>query len=210
MSINVGDIVRITQHFKQGTNTALMVSFWECGSLTGAPILESQLAQNYHSQYSAILRGFTLHESAQMVKTVVDNLTDGLAYGEYQNILNGGVSGQAAPSYVAISVKQNVLTRATRAGFKRMPFTGEDRINGNEVVIGLADEGKIEDWFGELYTVQNPIDNTVMGTIRPVVIGRVESPPDSGNYVLDLNTVNLVTNAGIIGNTTQNTRKFRA
>lgn len=203
----INDILRIKQFFKQDDNEALMVSFWKVVIVPSGNPPESLVARAYHGKYGDIVVPSSLADTATVEKTVVDNLTDGFAFGEYENPIAGAAGGDPAPSFVAMSIRQNVGSRITRSGFKRMPFISENASNGNSVTWSPAFQAIVESWWSADNALVNPIDAQPLLTITPVVVGRTESPPDSGIYILDLDKINAVTSAVVQRPTSQNSRK---
>lgn len=204
---STGDILQIVQHFSQAGNEALLVNFYEVTQIGLETLSESQVAESFHELFGASILTTFLHTSAQYNRTVVDNLTGGGFFGDYSNTINGVVTGEPFSSPTAISVKQNVGNRITRNGFKRLPFLGEGLGNGNEVVMSSGPLASVEAWFGAAITINNPIDDEPTLLLQPVVVGRTETPPDSGIYILDLAKINTIVNAQVINITTQNSRK---
>lgn len=202
------DIIRINLFFSQDGNEGLITSYFryqQAPSIGG--VTEELVAEAYFTAYKNIIRPATLHTSAAMVRCVVDNLTTALLYGEYSEVANGVLTGDPAPSFVAIDVKQNVTSRLTRSGRKRLPFTAESISNGDVCTIEGTDLSNIEEFFGDPLGIINPLDSELVGYIHPVIVKRVETPPDSGHYVPDPAQWQLVSSAQVIGMTSQVSRK---
>ena len=204
----LNDILRVALHFEQGTNTGLLVQFYEITALIEPTIVPmSQIAQGYHEQFADSQVPEFLHSTANFRRTVIDNMTDGLSFGDYENAVAGGQLGDPAPALNAMSIKQAVQSRLTRNGFKRLPFISELAFFGNTLTLSVPQRGAIETWWGQELTIFNPLDAEPLIILSPVVVGRVESPPDSGIYVLDLTKINPIVSAEAQRPTSQNSRK---
>jgi hypothetical protein len=209
MALATGNILRIINHFTQGSNSGLMVSFWEVQDLA-TPNTYALLAEGFHKQMASVWRVMdVVHSSANLARTVIDNLSTVGEYGEYVEDIPGTGGGDPAPSFVAVSVKQVVETRLTRAGYKRIPFIGEGQTDGNNATIGVVTATAIQDFYGVEAHVNftDLVTGTIDASLVPIVVGRTETPPGSGIYVLDLAKINYVTSAIIQGATSQTSRK---
>lgn len=205
--ISPNDILQVKTFYEQGGNEALNVSFWQVDEIVPQPTTEAQLANWFHVTYYETVSSLFLHGTAFQVRTVVDNLTDGFAYGEFSSQLQGQIAGDPAPSFNAIDLKQAVGTRLTRAGRKRFPFISESMTNGNNLVMSGGDQAQIETAMGLSFQPNNPLSALEFVTLLPIVVGRTETPVGSGNYVIDIAKINAVTSAELRGITSQNTRK---
>lgn len=203
-----GDRLRITQTFNQAGNLAYLVSFFQWASTdTEVPVVEDNIAYAYHYAMAYNIVPIFLHNTAKLVRTLVDNLDNptGL-YGEYIEDFVGTQSGDAAPSFVAVDVKQNVGSRLTRSGRKRLPFIPESLSQGNTCLITGGDADDIAAFFGAPIALDFPETSDSMGVLSPVIVGRtlMGVPP---KYELDLTRVQLVSSAQIVGVTSQTSRK---
>jgi len=204
----IGDILECTFNFSQGNKTANMVQFYEVTASTGGGVLESDIGYTLNEGMLAIAPTW-LHTSAVYNGLYVKNMTNGLNYNERVEAESGDIGGDPAAAFIAASVKQQVGTLLTRAGFKRLPFIGEAQMNGETWVIGSTQETAILDYFSEVVIVLNEASpSTPTGeTIRPVIVGRVLNSDVPPKYVLDLEKTQPVLSASNDGITSQNTRK---
>lgn len=204
-----GDIVRVKQFFKRGTIEALMVSFWELGVVEPMDFITTEaLAEAFHGTFDGAVWVETGDINAVYYKTVVDLAPDFMEFGEYAEDVFGGLSGDSAPSYVSIQVKQNVPTRLTRAGFKRIPFTTEAAIVGNNLALGTGVINQIEAFFGDSTVMAVPSNPTNTANMLPIVIGRTNvGTAENPIYELDFAKKQYVTNAQCNKNTHQNSRQ---
>lgn len=204
---DIGDLYYVKQHFRQGGVEALMAGYWKVENIVGAASTsDDNLAQGFHEHYDGQIHGEVGSNESDYYKTVVEK-TDTIFFGEYANPTLGGDSGDKMPDFTAISVKQNVGTRLTRNGFKRIPFIVEARSNGNNPVLTLAQRAQIEEFFGGWITFTSSIAPTISITLSPQIVKRVETPPASGIYVPDYAQLNPVVSAAVGRITTQNSRK---
>jgi len=142
----IGDILECTFNFSQGNKTANMVQFYEVTASTGGGVLESDIGYTLNEGMLAIAPTW-LHTSAVYNGLYVKNMTNGLNYNERVEAESGDIGGDPAAAFIAASVKQQVGTLLTRAGFKRLPFIGEAQMNGETWVIGSTQETAILDYL---------------------------------------------------------------
>lgn len=207
--LSVGDVLGIKQFFSVAGNQALMISFWEVMDILGDPVSIDEFARDFHYQYGETILTTFLWAGANYDRTVVENIDGSLDFGDFSDVINGTNAGEPAPSFVALDVKQNVSNRMTRGGRKRLPFITEGMFEGNAETLGGAAQVAIESFYGGPVNVFRYLDETMTNFvgIRPVIVGRVESPPASGIYVLDPTRVNPVSSANLVKVTSQVSRK---
>lgn len=208
MALSLNNIIRIKQFFRQGTIEALLVSYWQVADITIAPTY-NQMAEAFGFIWSTVGQGVDiLHGTAEMYRVVLDNLTLEGEYGESTLLYAGVAAGDPAPSFNAISVKQIVETRLTRAGYKRMPFISESHSIGNEVNVPTTVEIGIEEFWGfPASFFYEGADFTVDVTLNPVVVGRTLVELPEPHYVEDITKINPVVEGQIQRITSQNSRK---
>lgn len=207
--IALNDILRFTSFYEQGSNEAVMVSFVQVSEITtsGANAL---VAKAYlHGIMETGNLQDVMHVGSKAVRCVMDNLTDGIEFGEWVEDISGTMSGDPAPPFVALSVKQIVGTRTTRAGYKRLPFVGEDAINGNEANVSALTRTAIEDFWGSpiTFTATDISLGDISFEAFPLVIGRTLNTEVPPFYELDLTRINPVQSAQLQGTTSQTSRK---
>lgn len=207
--VAIGDVLGIKQFFSVAGNQALMISFWEIMAIVGDPVSIDEFTRDFHQQFGETILTTFLWSGATYDRTVCENIDGSMDFGDYSDVINGTNAGEPAPSFVALDVKQNVSNRITRGGRKRLPFITEGMFEGNaETLAGVA-QLAIESFFGGPTDIFQYLDETMTNfvSIRPVIVGRVESPPDSGIYVLDPSRVNPVASANLVRVTSQVSRK---
>ena len=208
MALATNNILRVKTFFKRGTVEALMVSYWKVLSLAEPPTY-SQAAEAIHnlSWFGSNVASI-VHTSAMQYRTVLDNLSTVPEYGEWNEELIGTLTGEPCADFVALSIKQVGESRLTRNGYKRVPFIGESVQNGNSAVVGTTTREALEAYFGAPYTfIWETETGGVEFEMQPIILGRTETPPDSGIYVEDLAKVNIVTSAQVQKITSQTSRK---
>jgi len=209
MAIATNNILRFTNFFLQGTIEAVMVSYWRVEAIT-TPNTYAAMAEAFHEVMMAVGDGATiLSNSAKLYRTVVDNVTLlGMEGGEFNGDIVGTSSTDPAPSFNALSIRQAVEERITRNGYKRFPFIAEGTMNGNNAVLSGVVRSAIEAFWGdEVSFIWVTEDGSIDIDLQPVVVGRTETPPGSGNYEIDLTKINVVTGASVRGITSQLSRK---
>lgn len=204
----VGDFLRITQFFRQGSIEGLMVSFWELSTMIGVEAeTATYLAQSFHKAWYTLF-GDLQHPSCNYYRTMVEVGPSLTEFGEVELTQLGEAIGEAAPSYVALQVKQQVGSRITRAGYKRIPFVSEDTIVGNTVEISGGQLANLRLFYGLVADIPefNPVGSGSFG-LTPYIIGRTNiGTPESPNYEINWAVTNQVLGASITKNTHQNSR----
>lgn len=191
-----GDILRMTTFYRWGTIEARMVAFFVFTQVEAIVPTEAAIAEWYHVTNNAAMWQFVGASAAQFYRTVVDNLSGGLLFGDYEEAFNGGKGDTPMPSFNALSVKQVVGSRETRAGYKRIPFITEDINIGGVADLTTEERDEIEAWYGDTFMVQDQVTSDNIGLIAPVIIGRVNvGTPEAPEYELDLEVQNLVIDA---------------
>lgn len=209
MALGVGHNFRMTNFFDQGGNQALMVSYWRLVEYT-EPQTDSFFAEAMQRQMMDIGRVHSVMSvTARCYRTVIDNLTIPLEFGEFIGDDFGSITGDPAPSFVTISVKQLVPTRLTRNGYKRIPFPSDTNTAGNDPQVGTSDRLAIEAFFGAEVEINYTSGVTSLSAIvQPLVIGRTNvGTPEDPDYILDLSKIQFVSGAQVSKVTSQNTRK---
>lgn len=201
-----GDLLRVTQFFRQGSIEGIMVGFWRYLETSAIPEIENselafEIAEAWQGLFSTIQ-----HPTSIYYRTLVEIAPDFLEFGENVFERSGEATGQAAPSYVAIQVKQAVGTRVTRNGYKRIPFVSEDNIAANVLSITPTMLVNLQDFYGNLFQLY-PGGGTDDIRLSAVIIGRTNmGTPEAPNYVLDFTKENPVTSVSANKNTHQNSR----
>ena len=206
MAIALNDVLRFTSHFDHAGNEALMVSYWEVSDTTDiAP--NAVVAEAFQSILMASnCVGGLISAAAKATRTVMDNLSTPLEFGDFVGDIAGSNGGAAiAPDFVAILLRQTRTTRATRNGYKRIPYTTEGIVDGNSLVISAPVRVAVEDFFGvEAHLTGTFSGESIDVTLVPIIVGRTLV---GGVYEPDLTRINQVSGAAILRPTTQNSRK---
>lgn len=183
-----------------------MVGFWRYSETSGAPeYSNSELALQFAEAWSDKF-GTIQHPTSIYYRTLVEVAPDFLEFGE--NIFDrvGSATGEPAPSYVAIQVKQAVGSRLTRSGFKRIPFVSEDNIVGNGLELTAGMIVDLEAFYGFMNILPGGGGGDDIRLV-PVIVGRTNmGTPEDPDYQLDFTKVNPVTSASVVKNTHQNSR----
>lgn len=209
VAIGLNDILRIKTFFRQNDNDALMVSYWQ--------VIAINVPQPY-PQFAQAFGWTMMHDgrvqdvvstSAVLERVVVDNLSQFPEFGEWVEDLPGIASGDPAPAFNALSIKQSVLTRTTRAGYKRIPFISEQIMNGNNASLSVITEAALQTFFGFEFNIvfNDPDTGDVDYVIAPIIVGRTLNSAVPPVYEEDLTRLNLVSGAVIQGITSQVSRK---
>jgi len=141
------------------------------------------------------------HEGCEHTLLRLDNLTDGVSFGEYDPALSGSLIGDTAPSFNAFNFVLRRETALTRNGSKRMGGLAENSMTGNDVNISAARIADLETAMSDnLYNATPPGDPIA----EPVIVGRTLV---GTVYELDLTKLNNIVGATLTALSTQRTRK---
>jgi hypothetical protein len=194
----VGDLLQVKHEFSLGSVLAYIIYFLEIDNIETGDLILPIAAQSIHEKFDAEVWQSMGASQALLRRTIIDNITDGLEYGEFEDHVNGGQVGDRLPPFVALSVKQVGATRATRAGFKRLPFGTETDNDAGNWIGDAGAETAITDYFKLITIFDIPLSpGSPLFNGQNVIVGRVETFPDSGIYVLNPSVRNLVVDANI-------------
>lgn len=175
---------------------------WNCIGFYRADVLGDGMTES--DVATSLFDGWANGPNSVICNTVsltnvrVDNESDGLGVANFTSLSVGADPGACMPAFVAYGVKQKVNTKLTRAGYKFIPGVAEAAVIGDEIdPIQLPTfENAITPLFGgprQITVLAGPVD----GQISPAVVGRIEDPPDSGKYVLEVTRYQLVNGADL-------------
>lgn len=203
MALSVGDILQITDVQTYLDQQVLNVYFFQA-EVVGSAITYQDVADYFQTQYVLEVAG-AQNAALTHVRTVIKNLTNGLDIFEDPISVPGSDASDAAPSFVAVSVRLVRSTALTRHGAKRYSGISEQQFAGNSLTSGAQTV-----WDGVADVVGGPIVVDSAGdldlTLAPVIVGRFPAgDPNAGE--LDLSKVNPVASGQVIRLSTQTTRR---
>jgi hypothetical protein len=208
MALEVGNVVKITanQTFL-GQLMQNVFFYWITdlpGDTDGYGIYE-YIAVRFNAIWGIDIRSL---QSTLCKHTVyrVDNVSNGIDFGEYTVNVDGLVSGDAAPSFNALNVLLRRSTGITRNGSKRIGGIPESLTTGNTINLSDTDKANYEALFSEPLSTA---DSVPVDFAMPVIVGRQLFTPTEGEpyYVLDLTKLNPIQSALISAASTQRSRK---
>lgn len=209
VALATGQILQVICHFLQGSNEALMVSFWRVAELS-EPNVYAALAQAFQFEMmsGAGVHANVIASNAASTRVVINNMTLPLEGGEWVGSIPGAILGDPAPSFVALRVKQIVEDKRTRSGYKRIPFVGEGSFVGNNVTVAAGTKSAIEDFYGleGEFNYSSGEFGDISAKLQPVVVGRTKDPI-TGIYELDLDKVNNVVAGSLLFAASQVSRR---
>lgn len=207
MALALNDIIRFTTTFVQSGNEAQMVSYWQVNEINN-PVQDVSMTEAFHKLQMASIRvGGYVHVGAGALRTVMDNLTRPLEFADFSELLTGYAGGDPAPPHDAILIRQTRFNKATRNGYKRIPFIGEAVMGGLTVTNPPGAKAGVEDWFGVEASLTGVYNSENVDTrLVPIIVGRTANL--AGVYEIDLTRINQVVGAVVLRPTTQNSRKL--
>lgn len=209
MPFAVNDFIQVISTFSQEGNEAQMVSFWRIEAI-------NELAEG-----SSFAEAFAFHmmnigsvedvmsTTAGLIRNVINNLTSPLFFSDWSGLITGTVSGDPAPSFNTISIKQSGGSRITRNGYKRIPFITDSGSAGNNPNVSTTVRTALESFYGSSVNLVYTAGLTSVDVfIKPVIVGRTNmGTPEAPDYQLDLSRVQDVVSANVHKVTSQNSRK---
>lgn len=208
MSLAVNDILSV-KDFQSYQGQLLMNVYYfrllAIPTVDSEPNEEQELLAAFQTQHSAAI-ALEQHTSLKHTLLRYDNLTNGIDFAERVVDIDGSISGDAEPSFVAFNYVMRRSTGLTRNGSKRIGGLSENSVVGNlPNLTGIRLEA-----LGA--AIGRGINAPVMGGTlwaEPVIVGRTQAIPGdpSSPYELDLSKINVVAGATFTAVSTQRTRK---
>lgn len=206
--LELGDILKITANQTLLNQVVQNVFFYQVTALpTGIEPYGpyEYIATRFNAGWGIGIRSM---QSSALNHTVyrVDNVSNGIDFGEYTVNTPGGISGEVSPSFEAINFLLRRETGITRNGSKRIGGIPESLVTGNTIVMSDTDKANYEAIFAEPLVTD---DSVPVAFAFPVIVGRMLYTPVDGDpyYVLDLTKINPIQSALMTAVSTQRSRK---
>lgn len=201
----VDDIIKVEVYQTYLEKNMVNSLFYKILSIVSGAVVDAVL----EALVEYIVDSFLPLQSEQVshVGQTVYNLTDDISTLDVAyTVIGGGIGTEFQPSFVAMGWKKAVGTRLTRPGSLRIGGIQEDMSTGNTLNAAYQ---TIRDNFAAAIGLSKQVDDGSGNVVNfnPVVVGRLESPPDSGKYVYDLTRINILTGLVLPRITSQNSRK---
>lgn len=207
MSLNIGDILKITQNQSFLGQLLQNVYFYRVLSLPTPPEGETvydHIVLRFNADVGIPMR---VLQSTACNHTVyrVDNLTNGIDFSEQTINVPGTMGEEASPSYNALNFILRRSTALTRNGSKRVGGLGEQASNGNTCIIAAGTLAAYANAVADgLFTA----DALPVKFAEAVIVGRTLVPAsDPPSYELDLSKINPIASAAFTAMSTQRSRK---
>lgn len=200
MAINDGDIiaVKFCQEFL-GQNVCMV---WTITTENpSGPIDITELAEKIRDYIGPFINAAQVG-TINNTSVAVENLTDGVSFGEASWTGSGLYVGVTTPPFVAAGIRLNRGNKITRNGYKRVPGMAEEVITGGYFTTEFI-EGELTD-LAQAFSEPGLLimDDSETVQFAPVIVGRNASG-------FDLSRVQQVKSATVLSAaTTQNSRKF--
>lgn len=209
MPLILDESYRVKFYYRQAGIEALMIANWKLlDFVQGAT--ETELAAAFLLDFEVATNAPIRGTNSTCYRVEVQETFGGLDFGVRDGDVLGLAAAPFAPSFVSIAVRQNVGTRLVRPGQKRIPFTTEALINGNEPALTVGQQAALELGYGEDIQIEytDPQTNLWTFTLRPMVIGVTLNPNTvPPKYFLDPAKQVEVTSAELTRVTSQVSRK---
>lgn len=203
MAISIGDIIQIKDIQSYLGQLTLNVFMYQVVSLP-TPVPPDSLEVTFLKEFRVkVAQRIAAEQHEQVIHTLLrlDNLSDGVSFGEYNPVLVGSLIGDTAPSFNAFNFILRRETALTRNGSKRMGGLAENSITGNSVNLTAPRIADLEEAMSDTLSSGVGLDPD---TAIPVIVGRTLV---AGQYVLDLTKINNIVGATLTAVSTQRTRK---
>lgn len=201
----IGDILQVQHVYTVLGEVCRNVFYYEIGPSDTTSQLATPYANwfaaNIAPEYQVFLADDNTHD-----RIIVDNLTNGLDFGEATTDLAGAVVGDPLPSFVALNVTLQRTSKLTRNGSKRFSGFVETALTQQNWTLPA---GAVTAVNNICATSLSDSDFLGLGTtmdLNQVIVGRTKNA--SNVYELDLSKINNI--GGILQNpiaTSQRTRK---
>jgi len=207
MPLAVGNILKFTAnqlYLEQLMQNVFFYQLMDAPEGIGVPDQLQTMLEAFQAEVMDPVRGRQVSEVLHTTYRV-DNLSDGVTFGELLVNQTGQASGEETPSFNAVNVKLVRSTGITRNGSKRIGGIPESAMQGNTLLWDSTDRNAIQAAFGT--AIHNPVG--LENILAPVIVGRTLTVDEDGeeSYVLDLEKINPVLSAFVTGLSTQRSRK---
>lgn len=204
MGMVVGNIIRLTAKQRLNGIELLNTFFYEVGPFEVEPTYED-VAVKFAAGWGLAISELQSN-ALELYQVQIENLSNAVDIHLESVSVPGMSAGEYLPVFVTWTFRLNRSNLLTRSGRKAIAGVPENEQTNGVPTVGVAivlDEAS--DFLGG--SLQQIVGPDVDWSMDPVIIGRVETPPDSGNYVLDLTVRNPIQSAQFVRISTQNTRK---
>lgn len=209
MSLNIGDIVKITDFQSYLTQLVQNVYFYRIDALPEPAegfTVDEQVCRSFQTNVRVLALPF---QNVALSHGVVrmDNLTNGIDFAELNDPVSGTAGGDGLATFFALNFILRRSTGVTRNGSKRIAAPVEDAVQGNNYVGSM---GPLNAFAAAMASPLKDGGLPVPADFAtPVIVGRVlvgEGTPDE-HYELDLTKINPIASAAFTALSTQRSRK---
>lgn len=188
-----GNILRLTTFISFLGQEVLNVDFRRFDDGGNGNVDEEEIATEFGQAYFQANMDTIMSNQATLVRVLCENMTDGVSFGDaFPNLTGTNGTSQPAPSYTAVTIRQNRTTKITRNGSKRLGGLHEGVFDGNEnLLIGGVTQPRVEAFYGAPVSLTG-ISGTY--TVEPIIVGRTLV---GSVYELDLSKINDVKSAAM-------------
>lgn len=178
MPYAINDIVQVTMTGISLNETTRNVFHYRVTDANGSTTAQNLLEAFQNAVVAPLMNILSVDTEVRLLE--IDNLTDGLSFGELPLFsVEGNVAGSVMPSYVVVGYKLLRSSKITRNGFKRFSGVVEADVTGNLMtstfVNSAANQAVIDALGSEIVTGQAG----VAASMFPVILGRRpgQTPP---------------------------------
>lgn len=209
MSLNIGDIIKVTDFQSFLGQLMENIYFYR---ITAEPVpadgftADEQVCLSFNAAVRSVV--IPLQEvTCSHGVTRMDNVTNGIDFAEINVPVNGTISGDAQPSFLAFNFVLRRTTGITRNGSKRIGGLDEGATSGNGITVVSTQLNNLG------VAMAADLSYTAGGTAHPfaepVIVGRkvIGTGAHGPIYGLDLTKINPVASAAFTAVSTQRSRK---
>lgn len=209
MSLAVGDIVRVIDFQSFLGQLMENVFFYR---ITAIPVAypDATIDETVCLAYNAKVRSLMIalqESSCTHGITRMENVTNGIDFAEVNVPVDGGIVGDAEPSFMAYNFVLRRTTAITRNGSKRIGGLDEGGVSGNGITVVGAALTALAVAMAE--PLEYPSGGLSVPFAEPVIVGRKKYVTSEGKdaYELDLTKINPIASAAFTAVSTQRSRK---
>lgn len=183
----IGDILRVQHVFTVLGQECRNVFFYEISAESTGSLLATTIANAYAAEQVPFWQAFSA-TGAQHNRIIVDNLTDGLDFGEVDTDVAGLVSAQILAPVYAMNVTLPRTSKLTRNGSKRISGMTENQYNNGIWDTSGATIDPIVDYCTNSISIADYDGSGGLLGLDGVIVGRTLNL--EGVYELDLSKIN--------------------
>lgn len=174
MPWNTGDIVRFNVAMTTVQQTARNIYYYRIEAAINS-ITGNELAEAFFNFQDTVIMN-ALSQTVTLNSVQVDNVTDGLSFGEFAaSGFTGAITGEAMGPFIAYGYTLLRTNKLTRNGFKRFPGVVEDAQNNGAIQSSWVNYNRLLTIETQLAATLNLSGASGQVDVAPVIYGDVNA-----------------------------------